>query len=283
MLPDTVRRILLALSVMLSANSVQANESWSFGVLNQRSIIATAEFWNPILSYVARNSDVALTLKMGSVAEETTAMTIRGDFDFVYTNHLFTPERDKLGFKLLVRFNTPGIRGQIVTLDGSPYRTLDDLAGKSVAFANPDGFTGYWVPMDALLQKNIKVKPVFSGNQESAITHLAVGAVAAVGVNDRVTAQYSRREGLKYRVLWSSEPYMDLAVMTHPRVPAETVKKVRQVLLGMAKDPEGLKILETVSSKIKSEETLAFVEANNSDYENYRIFYRTTRVTKNAP
>jgi phosphonate transport system substrate-binding protein len=157
------------------------------------------------------------------------------------------------------------------------------LAGKSVAFANPDGFTGYWVPMDALLQKHIAVTPLFSGNQESAMTHLALGSVAAAGVNDHVMAQYARREGLKYRVLWSSEPYMDLAVMAHPRVPAEIVKKVRQALLGMASDAEGQKILETVSNNIKSEKTLAFVPANDSDYENYRIFYRNTLLMKNSP
>jgi phosphonate transport system substrate-binding protein len=282
-LPAPCHRILLSLSVLLVTNLAFAVEPLSFGVLNQRSVIATAEFWNPILTYVGAKSGIPLTLKMGSVAEETTAMTVRGDFDFVYTNHLFTPERDKLGFKLVARFNTSGIRGQIVTLETSPYRTLADLAGKSVAFANRDGFTGYWVPMDALMQKHIAVTPLFSGNQESAMTHLALGSVAAAGVNDHVMAQYARREGLKYRVLWSSEPYMDLAVMAHPRVPAETVKKVRQALLGMASDAEGQKILETVSNNIKSEKTLAFVPANDSDYENYRVFYRNTLMIKNSP
>ena len=282
-LPAPCHRILLSLSVLLYTNLAFAVEPLSFGVLNQRSVIATAEFWNPILTYVGKKSGIPLTLKMGSVAEETTAMTVRGDFDFIYTNHLFTPERDKLGFKLVARFNTSGIRGQIVTLETSPYRTLADLAGKSVAFANPDGFTGYWVPMDALLQKHIAVTPLFSGNQESAMTHLALGNVAAAGVNDRVMAQYARREGLKYRVLWSSEPYMDLAVMAHPRVPADTVKKVRQTLLGMASDAEGQKVLEAVSNNIKSEKILAFVAANASDYENYRIFYRKTQMMKNSP
>jgi phosphonate transport system substrate-binding protein len=276
-------QILLSLYCLLFAGIAHAGEPLLFGVLNQRSVIATAEIWNPILTYVSHKAGVPLALKMGSVAEETTAMTVRGDFDFAYTNHLFTPERDKLGFKLLARFNTSGIRGQIVTLTTSPYQTLSDLAGKQVAFANSDAFTGYWVPMDTLLQNHVEVTPVFSGNQESAMTHLALGNVAAAGVNDHVMAQYSRREGLKYRVLWSSDPHMDLAVMAHPRVPAATVKKVRQVLIDMSKDEEGQKVLQFVSAKIKSEKVLAFVPANDADYENYRVFYRNTLVTKPSP
>lgn len=272
----------LLCAAMLYVRPALATEPLLFGVLNQRSVIATAEIWNPILNYVGSKSGVPLVLRMGSVAEETTAMTVRGDFDFVYTNHLFTPERDKLGFKVMARFNTPGIRGQIVTLETSPDNTLASLAGKAVAFANPDGFTGYWVPMDALLKQGIEVELVFAGNQESAMARLALGSVAAAGVNDRVMAQYARKEGLKYRVLWSSEPYMDLVVMAHPRVPAETVGKVRQALLGMADDVEGLKALQTATEKMRSDQLLTFVATKESDYDNYRQFYRHTRLTKPA-
>lgn len=276
-----VLRVPLLLCVMaLCTRPALAAEPLLFGVLNQRSVVATAEIWNPILNYAASKSGVPLTLRMGAVAEETTAMTVRGDFDFIYTNHLFTPERDKLGFKVIARFNTPGIRSQIVTLETSPDHTLASLSGKTVAFANPDGFTGFWVPMDVLLQNHVQVEPVFAGNQESAMTRLALGSVAAAGVNDRVMAQYARKEGLKYRVLWTSEPYMDLVVMVHPRVPAETVEKIRQALLGMAEDADGLKVLQTVTDKMKSAERLAFVAAKDSDYNNYRHFYRHTLVTK---
>jgi phosphonate transport system substrate-binding protein len=279
-----VHRLQLLFCFMaLGASTQLAAEPGAFGVLNQRSVVATAEIWNPILTYVSRKSGVPLTLKMGAVAEETTAMTVRGEFDFVYTNHLFTPERDKLGFGVIARFNTPGIRGQIVVLESSPYHKLSDLAGKQVAFANPDGFTGYWVPMDKLLQNHVQVEALFAGNQESAMTKLAIGNVAAAGVNDRVMAQYARREGLKYRVLWSSEPYMDLVIMAHPRVPAETVAKVRHTLLEMVNDAEGKKVLQSVSEKMKSDQLLSFVAANSSDYDNYRIFYRNTQLNKSSP
>jgi phosphonate transport system substrate-binding protein len=280
-LPEAVHRVQIYICVfLLQISLAQAAEPLLFGVLNQRSVIATAEIWNPILTYVSNKSGVPLTLRMGSVAEETTVLTVRGDFDFVYTNHLFTPERDKLGFRLVARFDTPGISGQVVVLESSPYLKLSDLSDKRVSFANPDGFTGYWVPMDALLQNHVRVEPVFAGNQESAMTRLVLGSVEAAGVNSRVMAQFARREGLKYRVLWSSEPYMDLAVMAHPRVPAATVDKIRQALIGMASDAEGKQILTIVSKNLEKENMLKFVDAQDHEYDNYRVFYRNTLVKK---
>ena len=50
----------------------------SFGVLNQRSVQLTAEYWNPILQYVSKKSGVTLNLKMGKTAPDTSAMTGRG-------------------------------------------------------------------------------------------------------------------------------------------------------------------------------------------------------------
>lgn len=255
-----------------------ASETLQFGVLNHRSVILTAQLWNPILHYVSVKSGVPLSLKMGKTAAETTKMTVRGEFDFVYTNHLFTPDRDKLGYKVIARLNTQGIMGQVVTMEASSIRTLADLEGKEVAFPTPDGFTGYWVPMDGLLRAGIHVQPVFTGNQESSMARLMMGTVAAAGVNSQVMENYARREKIKYRVLYTSEPYLNLPVMANPRVSHDKVEKVRQALLLMEKDVEGNKILQTASDMLKSEQRLGFVSAENKDYDNYRHFYQNTLV-----
>ena len=63
----------------------------NFGVINQRSLALTAEYWNPILKYVSARSGVQLRLMMGKTAPETTAQSVKGEHDFVYSNHLFTP------------------------------------------------------------------------------------------------------------------------------------------------------------------------------------------------
>ena len=256
-------------------------EPYAFGVLNQRSIQATAAYWNPILNYVSVRSGVPLELHIGRTANETTDRVVAGELDFAYTNHLFTPKRQQLGWRVLARQDSRGIRGQVVVLDSSPVKTLRDLDGKPVAFANPYAFVGYYVPMDALLRAGVNVTPLFSGNQEAAMGQLLSGQVAAAGVNHQVMAGFARRRQMKYRVLAESEPYFDLAVMASPRIGTADGDRVRQAFVGMAHDPEGQRVLQLAAQSIELPEARGFVVADDLDYANYRTFFKHTRVPVN--
>lgn len=276
-----IRRLLLTVLTLFVAPPLWAWQSggpYPFGVLNHRSPTLTAEYWNPILAWVSARAGVPLTLRIGRTANETTDLAARGELAFVYTNHLFTPERDRLGFTVIARQEGGGIRGQVVVPASAPVQKLTDLTGQRVAFANPYGFTGYFLPYDALLKAGVEVEPVFAGTQEAAMGLLRHGKVAAAGVNDQVMADYARREGFAYRVLWQSEPYYDLAVMAHPAVPAAVREAVRQALLALRDDPEGQRILREAAATLKLPAPRGFVAASDRDYDGYRRFFRTTRV-----
>jgi phosphonate transport system substrate-binding protein len=160
----------------------------------------------------------------------------------------------------------------------SPIKTLQDLEGKEVGFVSPDGFTGYWLPLDALLRSNVNVKVVFTGNQEASSTQLRISKISAAGVNSSVMARYARREGFEYRALWTSEVYGDLCIMANPHTPPAKVAAVKKALVDMAKDPEGRAILQAGAELLKSNGELGFVAADDHEYDNYRRFYRTTKV-----
>jgi len=257
-----------------------ADRTYSFNVLNQRTIALTAAYWNPIVTYVSKKSGVPLELKLAKNAQEGNLIAEKYGYDFLYTNHFFTPERDRLGYKVIARPAGPGIQSQIVVTADSPAQTLQDLEGKEISYANPDGFTGYWLPADALLRAKVNVKSSFSGNQEASTVQLKVGKVAAAGVNSSVLARYARREGFAYRALWTSPVYQDLCIMASPKLPAADVAAVRAVLLGMAGDPEGRKVLEASAALLKSEGELGFVAAENRDYDNYRAFFKSALIKK---
>jgi phosphonate transport system substrate-binding protein len=270
--------ILAVAGAMYAAGAAAQQKPYTFYVLNQRSVALTAQYWNPILTYVGRKSGVPLELKLAKTAQEGNAIAEKGGYDFQYTNHFFTPERDRLGYKVIARPAGPGIRSQIVVPEDSPIQTLHDLDGKDVGFVTPDGFTGYWLPYDALLRAKVKVNVVFTGNQEASSAQLRVNKIAAAGVNSSVMARYARRESFAYRALWTSEIYQDLCIMVHSRVPADRVAAVRTALIDMVQDPEGRKVLEAGAELLKSTGELGFVAAEDRDYDNYRKFYRTTQV-----
>lgn len=270
--------LILSAAFTLHAPSAAAEKPHGFYVLNQRSVALTAQYWNPILTHVSKKSGVPLELKLTKTPQEGNVLAERGDYDFQYTNHFFTPERDRLRWKVIARPAGEGIRSQIVVPEDSPIQTLHDLAGKDVAFVSPDAFAGYWLPMDALLKAKVRINVVFTGNQEASSAQLRVNKVAAAGVNSSVLARYARRESFNYRALWTSEIYQDLCIMASPKVPPEKVAKVRAALINMAKDPDGRKVLEAGADLLKSTGELGFVAAENRDYDNYRKFYRTTQV-----
>src|ERR687886_404231 len=268
--------ILLAVGA-LHTSGVRAQQPYAFYVLHQRTISLTAQYWNPILTYVSKKSGVPLDLKLAKSAGEGNANAEAGKYAFLYTNHFFTPERDRLGYKVIARPAGPGIRSQIVVPVDSPIQSLQDLNGKEVAFVSPDGFTGYWLPMDALLRADVNIKVVFTGNQEASSAQLRLYKVAAAGVNSSVMARYGRRESFQYRALWTSEVYQDLCIMANPHLPANIVTAVRAALVDMVKDPQGHEILQAGADLLKSNSELGFVAATDRDYDNYRKFYRTTK------
>ena len=269
---------LLTAAIALHSPGAAAQKPYTFYVLNQRSVALTAQYWNPIMTYVSKKSGVPIELKLAKTAQEGNAIAEKGGYDFQYTNHFFTPERDRLGWKVIARPAGPGIRSQIVVPVDSPIQSLQDLHGKEVAFVSPDGFTGYWLPMDALLRAKVNVKVVFTGNQEASSAQLRVNKIAAAGVNSSVMARYGRREAFAYRALWTSEIYQDLCIMAYNKVPADKVAAIRAALTGMVNDPDGRRILEAGADLLKSSGDLGFVAADDRDYDNYRKFYRSTQV-----
>jgi phosphonate transport system substrate-binding protein len=272
----------LAAATAVHSPGVAAQQAHAFNVLNQRTISLTAQYWNPILTYVGRKSGVPLELRLAKTAKEGNAIAEMGKYDFLYTNHFFTPERDRLGYRVIARPAGPGIRSQIVVPVDSPVRSLEDLKGREVAFVSPDGFTGYWLPMDALLRAKVNVNVVFTGNQEASSAQLRINKIAAAAVNSSIMARYGRRESFEYRALWTSDIYQDLCIMANPRVPADKVAAVRAAFIDMVNDPEGHQILQAGADLLKSNSELGFVAAENRDYDNYRKFYRTTSVTQLA-
>ena len=268
-----------ALSLLIAGvRQVSANEIRSFGVQNQRSAVLTARYWNPILQYVSKKSGVVLELRMAKTALESAAMIGRGEFDFAYSNHIFSPNHARVGYRVLAHSIEPAIQGQIVVPQDSPIQSLKELQGKEVGFPSSAAFVGYAVPMNALLRAGVKVRPVFAGNQEGIMGQLKAGRVRAAGVNSSVMRDYGRRENYKYRVLWISEEYRNLPISVHPRVPAGEVAAVREALLGMAADPDGLKVLQASAAVISHPPPYGFVAADARQYRNYLEYYKTTLV-----
>jgi phosphonate transport system substrate-binding protein len=267
-------------SIALLGSPAQAQQpTYNFSPVNQYDINLTAAYWNPIIAYVSEKSGIKLNLKIGRTSADTTSYVLAKEVEFVFSNHLFSPERDQLGWKVFGRRNTPTLQGQIVVPVDSPITDIAQLKGKDVAFPGPEAFIVYKVPYAYLLSKNVDVKVVFAGNQNAALAQLIAGKVVASGGNSQLVDGYSQREGKKFRVLWSSEQFQDLALMVSGKVPEADARKVAAAFIDMYKDPKGRDILHQASKEVGLPNDAYFVAATGADYAAYKRFYQTAPVS----
>lgn len=262
-----------------SASSQAQGPTYNFSPVNQYDIKLTAAYWNPIIAYVSEKSGVQLNLKIGRTSADTTSYVLAKEVEFVFSNHLFSPEREQLGWKVFGRRQTPALQSQIVVPADSPITDITQLKGQEVAFAGPEAFVIYKVPYAYLLSKNIDVKVVFAGNQNAAFAQLISGKVVASGANSMLAEGYAARENKKFRVLWTSEPFQDLALMASGKVPEKDVKAVAAAFFSMAKDPKGREILHQASKEVGLSSDAEFIPASAADYASYKRFFQTAPVS----
>jgi len=265
----------LLASLLLSTQAAIAAPPpcYNFSPVNQFNVQVSASFWNPIIRYVAGRSKVCMKLKLGRTSADTTSFVLAREVDFAFTNHLFSPDREKMGWTVFGRRNSPPVRAQIVVPADSPIKDLRALAGAAVSFPGPEALVAYKVTYAQLLRAEVPVNVVFAGNQDAAFTQLFAGMVKAVGANSQLVANWTGREGSAFRVLWSSAPFNDLALMASPRVPADQVRAVANAFLTMHNDPEGKRVLAESAALIHAPVPLSFVAASQADYASYRAFY----------
>jgi phosphonate transport system substrate-binding protein len=279
------RSMTLVLSMLLSSTvttqaqttppaKVSSEPSYNFSPVNQYNLELMATYWNPILAYVSDKSGVRLSLRLGRTSAETTSLVLAGESDFAFTNHLFSPDRAKLGWKVFGRRDAPPVSGQIVVRALSPINTLADLEGKTVAFPGTEALVAYKVPFAHLSEKKINTTAVFAGNIDAAFSQMLAGRADATGSNSQMVAEYAAREDRKFRVIWSSPPFNDLALMASPRVPPAKVQAVAKAFLGMHKDPLGKQLLTDAAKALQALIPISFVKATDADYAAYRDFYR---------
>lgn len=270
------RYLLPCLLALLSALPAQAEKSvYRFSPVNQYDINLTAAYWNPIIEYVSQTSGIQLVLKIGRTSADTTSYVLAQEVEFVFSNHLFSPDRDRLGWKVIARRHMPPVYGQIVVPVHSPITSLAQLKDQEVAFAGPEALVGYKFTYAQLLSQGVDVKVVFGGNQNAALAQLFSGKVKAVGGNSQLIEGYGLREKKQFRVLWSSEPLYDLALMVSGKVPENDVKAVTAAFVNMHKTTKGRDILHQAALRVGLPSDAYFIPSTGSEYAAYRKFYQS--------
>lgn len=259
--------------MMLPLAKAQEARVYRFSPVNQWNIELTAKYWNPIIEYVSRKSGVKLELKIGRTSADTTSYVLTNEVEFIFSNHMFSPEREQLGWRIFGRRQTDPTRSQISVLADSPIQRLEELKDETVAFPGPEATIAYKFSYAQLIKRNIPVKVVFGGNMDGAFAQLASSKVKAVGTHTHLSEGWSKRENRPLRALWESEPLHDLPLMASRRVPEKDLEAVSKAFAGMLNDPEGRKVIAAVGELVKLPATAGFIATNGAEYAPFRNFF----------
>jgi len=174
----------------------------------------------------------------------------------------------------------------------SPYQNLDDLKGKSIAFADPNSTSGYIVPMVSLTKAGIDPQKYFgnasfSGGHEQSVLALLKGTYDAVFTwtsegdsfgNLRMMMDKGLLKRDQVRVVWKSDSIRNPLLAVRVELPEQMKKDIAQMYFDMATEDKA--VLRAAAQG----DVNRYVPVTHEDYETQveaRAFLRDARKKKN--
>lgn len=143
----------------------------------------------------------------------------KADFAFFSSMTYVFAEKDAKAKVLLKKiWNEPYYYSALIVRKDSKIQNISQLKGKTIAFVDENSSSGYLYPQAMLKKKKINAVDffksiVFSGNHQASVKMLEESKVDAVAVfsddakgNSGAWVKFALHHGIKYRVLWVSEP-----------------------------------------------------------------------------
>lgn len=169
--------------------------------------------------------------------------------------------------------DTIGYHAVVIVKAESPYRTLDDLKGKKLAYADPNSTSGYQAPRFFLTEQGYDpdahfAQTAFSSSHENSLMALLNGTFDAVATwwnsENYSNPQRMEQKGMippgQWRVVWKSPKLPSSPCAMPTSLPAQMREDITTVLLNMPREaPDAWKALN--DGKVK-----AYQRVTHADY-----------------
>ena len=257
----------IALIILIAASGyARAEKSLRFGVNPWATEPEMRRIFGPLMEYIGDQLDINIIIVIPTSYDDLLKRTARGEIDIAAFNavsylrarrgdlplrYIATLLRKEKGEKTSRDYYT----GYIVVRKDSPYKTLDDLKGKTFAFVEPDSGSGYKMPA-ALLATTGRGSPgeffkkyFFVGDHDevmSAIYHKSVDG-GATWDNSYNLNTSNKRFGKAFRIIRRISPIPNDAWVTGPKVDPATAEKLKSILLSIddnTRTADGRKVID---------------------------------------
>ena len=159
-----------------------------FAVVPAENASGVVDRWTPFVDYLSKQLGTKVTLRVANDYAAVIEGQRAGNIHLAYYGPASFARARMLGVKtdaFAIDVNSDGSRGYysvFYVLANSPYKTIEDLKGKAMAFVDPNSTSGNNMPRYELDKLGIDpdtffAKTVFAGSHENAVLALAQGTV----------------------------------------------------------------------------------------------------------
>jgi len=238
--------LLLALSAAIACAG-QDDKPLEFGVFPNLSARTVVAIYQPLRSYLEKQLGRPVRIYTAPTFKTFVERSLKREYDLMLAApHFARLAETDAGYIPLAVYSRE-LRAILVVPKDSPYKSIVDLKGKSVAV--PDSLalmSMFAVQMlrDNGLTPGKDVSLVNVRGHDNAVLSVIHGESAAAATSAAPLAQMADDVRTQVRVLASSDKVPHQAFMASPRLPAAEVEQLRKLLLDFARSPEGRTFLE---------------------------------------
>jgi len=239
---------LLAATGLLLISTENARAYYILARAPQSSAANLSAAWSPFLERLSKEVGAQITLRLYPTRRDFEQDLFAGVPDFAFMNPYYAVlARKQNGYTALVRDDAQRLKGLIVVANDSPIKTVADLQGKTIAFADVNSMGASLLPR-AILKRDhdLSFKAVFVGPHENVYRAVFAKQVdAGAGVPQTLE---SEPEDLRQqlRIVFETPAIAPHPLIAHPRVPREVQEKVIRSILHFQDDPAGRALLKGV-------------------------------------
>jgi len=240
-----VRCWLSVLLVMAWSGLIQAETTYSVGVVPQFDVRQIEVMWRPLLQQLSQRSGVRLELVVSPDIPEFERQFETGKFHFAYMNsyHAIVANRSQ-GYLPLVRDVNKQLNGIVVVRKDSPITLVDQLDGRVIAMPAPNALAAALLPR-AEFANAFKIEPVirYVRSHDSVYLNVAVGAMDAGAGVARTLQKQPLPVRNRLRVLHQTRSVATYPLMAHPAVPEDVRKRLQEAFIELGQSAEGKALL----------------------------------------
>ncbi len=280
------RNILFGLTMIVALLAAEENinatqsEVLRFAITSAVASDPSFNTYRELTGYVAKRIGRKSVFISGLSYTEVDNLFLKGNVDVGFLcNAHFARRRSAVGFvpiaaPIITGHDKPKFKVYIIVHKDSGLKSLDDLRGRSVDFADPLSTTSIYAAY-ALRKKNATIKSyfdkaIYSGSHDMTIQLVANKLVDAGFIDGHIWDYHDRMQPLyssRTKVIHKSSEFTIPPVVVSRTTPVALRMKLRDILLSMHKDPAGRAILE----KLRIEK---FVAIKDNDYEDVTRMYK---------